>query len=129
MFAARSDCMYRACSYNLHSTNSRILTWVQYRLRHIFIWHLYVWLINGISKKWLHVLCVLVQLTLHWLSNLNLGLISIKTYLHSIIFFSYAVQCFTKFFDRVSWHLRCELRKHLKLISNQLIIKHFLFTE
>ena len=37
MSAARSDCMYRACSYNLHSTDSRISTWVKYRLRCNFI--------------------------------------------------------------------------------------------
>ena len=32
MFAARSDCMYHAYSYNLHSINSQISTWAQYRL-------------------------------------------------------------------------------------------------
>ena len=81
MGSVRSDCMYCACLYNLHSTDSQIF---------------------------------------------ELGPISIKMYLHSIIFFSYVVQCFTKFIDRVSWHLQCESARHWQLITNQLIIKYFL---
>ena len=37
MSTVRSDCMYCACLYNLHSTNSQISTWVRYWLRRIFI--------------------------------------------------------------------------------------------
>ena len=93
----------------------------------LFIWHLHVWLINGINKKWLHELWVLVPPSLHWLSDLDFGPISIKTYLHSIIFFSYAIQCFTKFVDHVSGHLRCESPRHWQLKTNQLIIEFLYF--
>ena len=75
--------------------------------------HLTSPMIHVCCKKWLHVSCMLIQLTFHWFSNLHLGPISIEMHPHSIIFFSYVAQCFTKLVYSVSWHLRYEFTEAL----------------